>query len=167
MRIKLSGYYEPTTFKWSPEVQQSLTDGIVNVPLRATMYAENGLLHFNIWTYGPITSGEDPAKYKNVWVDKFKMADGEPAASTWKDMSGGVWKGLTWVGEYISWEQKCCEFHIHWTGNFASVDAMWPHKRYNVRGEYKQMYWEGTLIYLDDKSLRLVEELYNNYYERK
>lgn len=163
MKITLTGHYDPTTFIYSPEVGQHLTQGTVQVPMKATLQVDGNKLRFNIWTYEAIMVGEDPAKFKKVWADSFKMADPEPATSTWKDNSGGEWKGLTWVGEYVSWEGKCHEFHIHWTGNFACVDALWLHKRYNVRGVHKQMKWEGGLMYLDDKSLKLVEDMFEQY----
>lgn len=163
MRFVLTGHYDPTTYIYSTEVHQHLTQGTVQVPMKATVQIKDNRLNFNIWTYEAIMAGDDPAKSKKVWADHFKMADMEPATKTWKDMSGGEWKGLTWMGEYVSWEQKCHEFHIHWTGNFASVDALWLHKRYQVRGVYKKMTWEGALMYLDDKSLQLVEAMYEQY----
>jgi len=165
MKLKLTGTYEQTTYKWYPEVEQHLHHGIAIVPIKVTLTTENGMAKFSIIQYDGFNYDQDPNTAMTKHIGKFGSSDLEPAYRKWNDNSGGTWEGLTWVGEYISWAQKCCEFHIsrHIESAFTDVHAVWPHKKYDYRGAPIDMVMRSTIFDIDEKSNVILDKLFQEY----
>ena len=161
MKLTLTGTYEQTTYKWSQEFETHHTHGTVLVPIKVTLTTADNTAKFNFHKYDAFNYDQDPNTALVKHIGQFKGLDMEPAYRQWKDNSGGTWEGLTWVGEYITYESKCCEFHIsrHISTDFVDVHALWPHKRYPT-SKYKEMKYESTIFGLDARSKQALENLF-------
>lgn len=159
MDIKLTGTYTMDTYRWYPEVQNNLPVGIITVPVKVQLQVVDNKAKFILWEYEAIKEGNDPAQHRKVWKGDFQLTDPEPAYSEHKDMSGGQWRTLSWIGKYVSWGQTFHEFRISICDRFCTADARWPHKHYQVRSVNKEMRFEGTLFDIDEKSFIILNEL--------
>lgn len=165
MKLKLTGTYEQTTYKWEQSIEQHIHHGTAIVPIKVTLTTENGLARFSIIRYDGFNYDQDPSIAMTKHVGKFQGMDLEPAYRQWNDNSGGAWESLTWVGEYISWAQKCCEFQIsrHIDSLFTDVHAVWPHKKYDYPRAPIDMVMRSTIFDIDEKSKSVLEELFGQY----
>lgn len=161
MKLKLTGAYQQDLYAWMQVngSQELLTTGqYVALAIKANVEWKDNLLRFRFNAYEALMKDAPLESVLMVWADKFNCAEGLHT-STWKDMNGGEWYGLTAIGPYISHAQDCSDFRIGVTGNFCSVRAKWWHRRW--KGDDPGLRGQSTLLYLDDESVRRFAELYS------
>lgn len=160
MKLKLTGTYQQDLYAWTPiDGRQELlsTGRYQQLEMKAAVEWKDGVLRFRFNNYEALMDNQPLELFLKVWADKIPCAEGLHT-STWKDMSGGEWYGLTAIGPYLSHAQDCSDLRIGVTGNFCTVSAKWWHRRW--KGADPGLRLESTLFYLDDKSVEQFAELY-------
>lgn len=164
MKLVLTGTYIQETYRWTPvdDRQELLSTGqLQTLDIKASIDWKEGQLRFRFNSYEAIMADEPLEKALNVWADKIACAEG-PHTSTWKDVSGGEWYGLTAIGPYISYAMDCPDFRIGVTGRFCTVGAKWWHRRW--KGDNPSLRHQSTLLDLDAKSIERFADLYTSLY---
>lgn len=168
MRLVFTGTHNQAIYRWSAPTHLDYsgwhpTGQVEAVPMKLILNwnKDKESLSFEFWDYDALEEGVESEKFKVIHKGKLERVT--PVFEKRKDNSGGLWHNLNFIGQYHSWASKHDELRLQqpqYSDKALFVYAQWPHRRFYIRQNPKEVYTESCIMNLDSASQNALYELW-------